>query len=59
MKLCEILDNVDDVELQRVTMLKNNAKQANQQPKDARARQEIEKARQAMPRAQVQSAIGS
>ena len=58
MKLCEILDNVDDVELQRVAMLKNNAKQANQQPQDAQSRLKMAKARHAMLRARIQSANG-
>ena len=53
MKLREI---VDDVELQRVAMLKNNAKRAQKQFKDAQARLKMVKARQAMLRAQVQSA---
>lgn len=43
---------VDDVELQRVATLKNNAKRANQQLKDARARLKMAKAKQAMLKAQ-------
>lgn len=56
MKLCEI---VDDVEIQRVAALKNNAKRAQKQYKDAQARLKMVKARQAMLRAQVQAARGS
>lgn len=44
---------VDDVELQRVTALKNNAKRANQQLKDARARLKMAKAKQAMLKARA------
>ncbi len=56
MKLREI---VDDVELQRVAMLKNNAKRAQKQYRDAQARLKIAKAKQAMLRAQVQSPTAS
>lgn len=47
---------VDDVELQRVAVLRNNAKRANQQLKDARARLKMAKAKQAMLRARMPSA---
>lgn len=50
MKLCEI---VNDVEQQRLAVLKNNAKRANQQLKDARARLKIAKAKQEMLKARV------
>jgi hypothetical protein len=56
MKLCEI---VDDAEIQRVAMLKNNAKRAQKQYKDAQARLKMARAKQAMLRAQVQSANAS
>ncbi len=52
MKLCEI---VDDVEIQRVATLKDNAKRAQKQYKDAQARLQMVKARQAMLRARMQS----
>lgn len=52
MKLCEI---VDDVELQRIAVLKNNAKRANQQLKDARARLKMARAKQAMLKARMPS----
>jgi predicted DNA-binding protein YlxM (UPF0122 family) len=52
MRLNEI---VDDVEIQRVAMLKNNAKRAQKQFKDAQARLKMVKAKQAMLRAQMQS----
>lgn len=47
---------VDDVELQRVATLKDNAKRANQQLKDARARLKLARAKQAMLKARTQSA---
>lgn len=50
MKLCEI---VDTVELQRVAVQKNNAKRANQQLKDARARLKMAKAKEAMLKART------
>ena len=53
MKLREI---VDDVELQRVATLKNNAKRARKQYEDAQARLKMVKARQAMLRSRMQSA---
>lgn len=46
---------VDDVELQRVAVLKNNAKRANQQLKDAQARLKMAKAKQAMLKARMPS----
>lgn len=53
MKLCEI---VNDVELQRIAALKNNAKRANQQLKDARARLKMAKAKQEILKAKTQPA---
>jgi hypothetical protein len=44
---------VDDVELQRIDVLKDNAKQAHQDLLDARARLKTAKARQVMLRARM------
>lgn len=54
MKLCEI---VNDVEMQRVAILKNNAKRANQQLKDAQARLKMARAKQAMLKARASSTV--
>lgn len=48
MKLREI---VNDVELQRIAALKNNAERANKQLRDARARLKLAKAKQEMLKA--------
>lgn len=50
---------VDDVELQRIAVLKNNAKRANQQLKDARAKLKMAKAKQEMLKVQRPSAVAS
>lgn len=50
---------VDDVELQRVAVLKNNAKRANQQLKDARARLKMAKAKQEMLKTSRSAAVDS
>lgn len=55
--LMTLREIVDDVELQRVAVLKNNAKRANQQLKDARARLKMAKAKQAMLRARMPPAV--
>jgi len=47
---------VDDVELQRIAILKNNSKRANQQLKDARARLKMARAKQEMLKARQQPA---
>lgn len=52
MKLCEIMN---DVELQRIAVLKNNSKRANQQLKDARARLKMAKAKREMLKARSTS----
>ena len=46
---------VDDVELQRIAVLKDNSKRANQELLDARARLKTAKAKQAMLRARMSS----
>lgn len=46
---------VDDVELQRIAVLKDNAKRANQELLDARLRLKAAKAKQAMLRARMYS----
>jgi predicted DNA-binding protein YlxM (UPF0122 family) len=46
---------VDDVELQRSAVLKDNAKRANQELLDARARLKSAKAKQVMLRARMSS----
>jgi predicted DNA-binding protein YlxM (UPF0122 family) len=48
MKLREI---VDDVELQRLDVMKDNAKRANKQLKDARARLKLARAKRDMMKA--------
>ncbi len=47
---------VNDVEEQRIAILKNNAKRANQQLKDARARLKMAHAKREMLKAKQQSA---
>lgn len=54
MKLREI---VNDVETQRIAVLKNNSKRANQQLKDARARLKMAKAKQELLMARMPSAV--
>lgn len=46
---------VDDVELQRIAVLKDNAKRANQELLDARARLKVAKAKQETLRGRVSS----
>lgn len=47
---------VNDVEEQRIAILRNNAKRANQQLKDARARLKLARAKRDMLKAKQQSA---
>jgi hypothetical protein len=48
---------VDDVELQRVAVLKDNAKRASKELLDARARLKVAKAKQAMLKARMFSPL--
>ena len=48
---------VDDVELQRIAVLKDNAKRANQELLDARARLKAAKAKQKRLKAQSVSSV--
>lgn len=48
---------VNDVEEQRIAVLKNNAKRANQQLRDARARLKLAQAKREMLKAKQQPAV--